>query len=121
MVGSLLSVGGALLLLLAGLLYVANPVIFFGSVVSGLLNLAFGVMLYRKPGQHSLWSAAIIAVSIFDALGAVYFFYSPSAQGSTFIVIAEVGPVVCFIGGMAGILWKGAVRVPSIGSKPPVG
>ena|SRR5713226_9591783 len=78
-VGSLLSLAGAFLLL-AGSLFVSNPVIFFGSVVSGLLNLAFGVMLYRKPGKHSLWSTGLIAVSIFDLLGVVFFFYASSAE-----------------------------------------
>src|SRR5712692_8249512 len=105
-VGSFLSLGGALFLLLAGFLFVANPIIFFGSVVSGLLNLAFGVMLYRKPGKHSLWSAGLIAVSIFDLLGVVYFFYASSAEALMFTVIAEIGPLICLIGGVAGLLWK---------------
>jgi hypothetical protein len=117
-VGSLLSLAGAFLLL-AGSLFVANPIIFFGSVVSGLLDLAFGVMLYRKPGKHSLWSTALIAVSIFDLLGVMYFFYASSAEALMFTVIAEIGPLVCLIGGLAGLLWKATPRVPSGGSKPP--
>ncbi len=118
-VGSLLSIAGALFLLLAGSLFVTNPIIFFASVVSGLLNLAFGLMLYRKPGEHSLWSAAIIAVSIFDVLGVMFFFYASSAQAVTFTVIAEIAPLVCLIGGLAGLLWKGAPGSHPVGSKPP--
>jgi hypothetical protein len=118
-VGSLLSIGGALFLLLAGLLLVANPIIFFGSVVSGLLNLAFGVMLYRKPGKHSLWSIAIMAVSILDMSGVVYFFYAPTAEASTFTVIAEIGPLVCLIGGLAGLVWKSSPKVLSVVPKAP--
>jgi hypothetical protein len=117
-VGSLLSLAGAFLLL-AGSLFVANPIIFFGSVVSGLLNLAFGVMLYRKPGKHSLWSTALIAVSIFDLLGVVYFFYASSAEALMFTVVAEIGPLICLIGGLAGLRWKATPRVLSVGSKPP--
>jgi hypothetical protein len=117
-VGSLLSLAGAFLLL-AGSLFVANPIIFFGSVVSGLLNLAFGVMLYRMPGKHSLWSTALIAVSIFDLLGVVYFFYASSAEALMFTVIAEIGPLICLVGGLAGLLWKPTLRLSSVGSKPP--
>jgi hypothetical protein len=116
-VGSFLSLAGALLLL-AGSLFVANPIIFFGSVVSGLLDLAFGVMLYRKPGKHSLWSTALIAVSIFDLLGVVYFFYASSAEALMFTVIAEIGPLICLIGGLAGLLWKATPRGPATDSKP---
>jgi hypothetical protein len=118
-VGSLLSLAGALLLL-AGSLFVSNPIIFFASLVSGLLNLAFGVMLYRKPEKHSLWGTGLIAVSIFDLLGVVYFFYASSAGAMTFTAIAEVGPLVCLIGGLAALLWKGAPKVQSVGSKPSV-
>jgi hypothetical protein len=117
-VGSLLSLAGAFLLL-AGSLFVANPIIFFGSVVSGLLNLAFGVLLYRKPGKHSLWSTALIVVSILDLLGVVYFFYASSAEALMFTAIAEIGPLICLIGGLAGLLWKATPRVLSVGSKPP--
>ena len=117
-VGSLLSLAGAFLLL-AGSLIVANPIFFFGSVISGLLSLAFGVMLYRRPGKHSLWSTAIIVVSIFDLLGVVYFFYASSAEALMFTVIAQIGPLVCLIGGLAGLLWKPTPRVQSAGSKPP--
>jgi hypothetical protein len=117
-VGSLLSLTGAFLLMV-GSLFVANPMIFFGSLASGLLNLAFALLLYIKPGKHSLLSAAIIVVSIFDVLGVVYFFYAPVAQAGTFTVIAEIAPLVCLIGGLAGLLWKGAPRSNPIDSKPP--
>ncbi|SRR5712691_5982516 len=117
-VGSLLSLAGAFLLL-AGSLFVANPIIFLGAVVSGLLNLAFGVMLYTKPGKHSLWSTGLIVVSIFDLLAVVFFFYASSAEALMFTVIAEIGPLICLIGGVAGLLWKATPRVPSVGSKPP--
>jgi hypothetical protein len=102
-VGIVLSLAGAFLLLV-GSLFVANPVIFFGSLVSGLVNLALGVMLYRKPGKNSLWSTIIIAVSIFDLLGALYFFSAPSARAMIFTVLAEIAPMISLIGGLAGLL-----------------
>lgn len=74
-----------------GLLY---ALLLFG-IVCGAIVIVSSAMLYRQPGQHSIWGAIILAFSLLSLIGMGGFF---------------VGAVVGIVGGTLAITWSGAGR-----------
>jgi len=83
-----------------------NRFLFLPSMISGIIVLIGGVMLYEKPTSHSLWSSLVIVVAVADLLGVLYFLYSPVAQALLPTLVASVGPLLVLIGGVIGLAWK---------------
>ncbi len=98
-------VGGGVVVLLA-LMIPFNSFLFLPSMISGIIVLIGGVMLYEKPTSHSLWSSLVIVVAVADLLGVLYFLYSPVAQALLPTLVASVGPLLALIGGVIGLAWK---------------
>jgi len=98
-------VGGGVVVLLA-LMIPFNRFLFLPSMISGIIVLIGGVMLYEKPTSHSLWSSLVIVVAVADLLGVLYFLYSPVAQALLPTLVASVGPLLALIGGVIGLAWK---------------
>ena len=98
-------VGGGVVVLLA-LMIPFNSFLFLPSMISGIIVLIGGVMLYEKPTSHSLWSSLVIVVAVADLLGVLYFLYSPVAQALLPTLVASVGPLLALIGGVRGLAWK---------------
>jgi len=98
-------VGGGVVVLLASMIPF-NSFLFLPSMISGIIVLIGGVMLYEKPTSHSLWSSLVIVVAVADLLGVLYFLYSPVAQALLPTLVASVGPLLALIGGVIGLAWK---------------
>ncbi len=104
-------VSGVVVVLLS-LMIPFNSFLFLPSMISGVIVLIGGVMLYMKPTSHALWSSLVIVVAVVDLLGALYFLYSPVAQAILPTLVASVGPLLALIGGVIGLAWK------PIGTRP---
>jgi len=98
-------VGGVVVVLLASMIPF-NSFLFLPSMISGVIVLIGGVLLYVKPTSHSLWSSLVIVVAVADLLGVLYFLYSPVAQALLPTLVASVGPLMALIGGVIGLAWK---------------
>ncbi len=98
-------VGGGVVVLLASMIPF-NSFLFLPSMISGIIVLIGGVMLYEKPTSHSLWGSLVIVVAVADLLGVLYFLYSPVAQALLPTLVASVGPLLALIGGVIGLAWK---------------
>ena len=98
-------VSGVVVVLLS-LMIPFNSFLFLPSMISGIIVLIGGVMLYEKPTSHSLWSSLVIVVAVADLLGVLYFLYSPVAQALLPTLVASVGPLLALIGGVIGLAWK---------------
>ena len=98
-------VSGVVVVLLS-LMIPFNRFLFLPSMISGIIVLIGGVMLYEKPTSHSLWSSLVIVVAVADLLGVLYFLYSPVAQALLPTLVASVGPLLALIGGVIGLAWK---------------
>ena len=92
--------------MLLALMIPFNSFLFLPSMISGIIVLIGGVMLYEKPTSHSLWSSLVIVVAVADLLGVLYFLYSPVAQALLPTLVASVGPLLALIGGVIGLAWK---------------
>ena len=75
-------------------------------MISGVIVLIGGILLYMKPTSHALWSILVIVVAVVDLLGVLYFLYSPVAQALLPTLVASVGPLMALIGGVIGLAWK---------------
>lgn len=98
-------IGGLVILILASEISVGN-LLFFASIISGLIILASTLMLFLKPENHLLWGIIVIVVAIVDLVGALYFLYSPIPQGQATTLIATLGPIIALVGGTAGLVWR---------------
>ena len=98
-------VGGVVVVLLASMIPF-NSFLFLPSMISGVIVLIGGVLLYVKPTSHSLWSSLVIVVAVADLLGVLYFLYSPVAQALLPTLVASVGPLLALVGGVIGLAWK---------------
>ena len=94
------------MVVLLALMIPFNRFLFLPSMISGIIVLIGGVMLYEKPTSHSLWSSLVIVVAVADLLGVLYFLYSPVAQALLPTLVASVGPLLALIGGVIGLAWK---------------
>ena len=94
------------MVVLLALMIPFNSFLFLPSMISGIIVLIGGVMLYEKPTSHSLWSSLVIVVAVADLLGVLYFLYSPVAQALLPTLVASVGPLLALIGGVIGLAWK---------------
>jgi len=105
-VSSVLCLVSGVVVVLLSLMIPFNSFLFLPSMISGIIVLIGGVMLYEKPTSHSLWSSLVIVVAVADLLGVLYFLYSPVAQALLPTLVASVGPLLALIGGVIGLAWK---------------
>ena len=92
---------GVVILLLATL---TSGILFLPVLISGVILVFGGVMLYAKPHSHSLWSVLVIIVAVADLAGILYFLYPPGVGGVT--LLGFLVPLIALIGGVAGLVWK---------------
>jgi len=105
-ISSLLCLVGGLVVVLLASMIPFNSFLFLPSMISGVIVLIGGVLIYVKPTSHSLWSSLVIVVAVADLLGVLYFLYSPVAQALLPTLVASVGPLMALIGGVIGLAWK---------------
>jgi hypothetical protein len=98
----ILSLASGIIILLLGSL--ASGALFLPVLISGVLLLAGGVMLYFRPSSRALWSVLVLVVAVADLAGIAYIFFSPSVGGVT--LLGSLGPLLGLAGGVAGLLWK---------------
>ncbi len=124
-------VSGVVVVLLASMVSI-NSFLFLPSMISGIIVLIGGVMLYERPSSHSLWSGLVIAVAVADLLGVLYLFMSApiapvSPNGSRMslpsqsllpTLVASSGPILGLIGGTVGLVWKPLSVRSSVRSLP---
>jgi hypothetical protein len=104
----ILSLASGIIILLLGSL--ASGALFLPVLISGVLLLAGGVMLYFRPSSRALWSVLVLVVAVADLAGIAYIFFSPSVGGVT--LLGSLGPLLGLVGGVAGLLWKPAEARP---------
>ena len=77
------------------------------GVVNGLLMIVFGVLLYQRPGQHAVYGALVLILSITSFFTAIGGFF--------------IGLILGFIGGILAIVWKPTTMQPAmmVQSAPP--
>lgn len=92
---------GVVILLLATL---TSGMLFLPVLISGVILVFGGVMLYAKPHSHSLWSVLVIVVAVADLAGILYFLYAPGVGGVA--LLGFLVPLIALIGGVAGLVWK---------------
>ena len=105
-VSSVLCLVSGVVVVLLSLMIPFNSFLFLPSMISGVIVLIGGILLYMKPTSHALWSILVIVVAVVDLLGALYFLYSPVAQALLPTLVASVGPLLALVGGVIGLAWK---------------
>ena len=105
-VSSVLCLVSGVVVVLLSLMIPFNSFLFLPSMISGVIVLIGGILLYMKPTSHALWSILVIVVAVVDLLGVLYFLYSPVAQALLPTLVASVGPLLALIGGVIGLAWK---------------
>jgi len=98
-------VGGVVVLPLVST-FALHSFLFLPGVISGIIVILSGVMLYERPNGHSLWSGLVIAVAVVDLLGVMFFLSAPAPQARPPTLIASVGPLLALLGGVEGLAWK---------------
>ena len=93
---------GVVILLLATL---TSGMLFLPVLISGVILVFGGVMLYAKPHSHSLWSVLVIVVAVADLAGILFILYAPGVGGAV-TLLGFLVPLVALIGGVAGLIWK---------------
>ena len=105
-VSSVLCLVSGVVVVLLSLMIPFNSFLFLPSMISGVIVLIGGILLYMKPTSHALWSILVIVVAVVDLLGVLYFLYSPVAQALLPTLVASVGPLLALVGGVIGLAWK---------------
>jgi drug/metabolite transporter (DMT)-like permease len=99
-------------ILISTIAVVRDTTLFLAGIVSGILILSLGALLFIRPRNHSVWGALLGGVSLVDIIGSVLFFYAPgNGVAALFTPLAASGPIVALIGGIAALLWKLPVEV----------
>ena len=79
-VASMLSLVGGVVVVLLVSTFALHSFLFLPGVISGIIVILSGVMLYERPNGHSLWSGLVIAVAVVDLLGVMFFLSAPAPQ-----------------------------------------
>lgn len=90
----ILALLGAIFIAVDGLYHfgVGNFVIGGVQIISGLLVLVFGVLLYLDPERHGIFGILVLVFSLFGLVG--------------WSAVAVVGSVLALVGGVLGIVHK---------------
>src|SRR6266516_7238931 len=105
-VSSVLCLVSGVVVVLLSLMFPLDSFLFLPSMISGVIVLIGGILLYMKPTSHALWSILVIVVAVVDLLGVLYFLYSPVAHALLPTLVASVGPLLALVGGVIGLAWK---------------
>ncbi len=107
-----LAVAAGSWILISTIVVLRDTPLFLAGIVSGILILTLGALLFIRPRNHSVWGALLGAVSLVDIIGSALFFYAPgNGVAALFTPLAASGPIIALIGGIAALLWKLPVEI----------
>jgi len=75
------------------------------GILTGLLVIVFGVLMYIRPQQHVIWGALVLVLSLVSILGFGGFF---------------LGLILGLIGGILGIVFKPSAPMMAPPMAPPM-